>query len=210
VRGLVGPKVKKIRYVAEEQWFLEEREPNVDHRFFTVWQESFYYAYINLGVQFSEHRLLHWGALRVAAGGVLILPYFERYPGLVPLLSERAQYVREWVRIFYATLFVGDERAYIQFMFNETQWRLDRGDIARLLGVTIPDEPSSLHFMSYGDAEPPRHAHDMDFPSDEDVSILFQQPFLLGTLRTLDRLTPVAYTINLALRRSLLYRQGYN
>jgi len=50
VRGLVGPKVKKIRYVAEEQWFPEEREPNVDHRFFTVWQESFYYAYIDLGV----------------------------------------------------------------------------------------------------------------------------------------------------------------
>ena len=145
----------------------------------------------------------------MAAGGVP-LPYFERYPGLVPLLSERAQYVREWIRIFYATLFVGNERAYIQFMFNETQWRLNRGDIARLLGVTIPDEPSSLHFMSYGYAEPPRHAHDMDFPSDEDVSILFQQPFLLGTPRTLDRLTPVAYTINLALRRSLLYRQGYN
>ena len=56
----------------------------------------------------SEHGMLHWGALRVAAGGVPIEPFFERYPGLLALLSKRHEYVQEWVRVFYATLFVGE------------------------------------------------------------------------------------------------------
>ena len=48
------------------------------------------------------------------------------------------------------------------------------------------------------------------FSSDQEVSVLFQQPFLPGTPRTPDKLIPVAHTVHLALRRSLLYRQGYN
>ena len=79
---------------------------------------AFYYAYCQLGVRFSEHRRLHWGALRVAAGGVPILPFFEVYPGLRALVSDRDRYVREWVRIFYATLFVDEDRAFIEFMFQ--------------------------------------------------------------------------------------------
>ena len=74
----------------------------------------------------SEHRMLHWGALRVAAGGVPIEPFFERYPGLPALLSERREYVQEWVCVFYTTLFVGEDRKYIMFMFNKKQYRLNR------------------------------------------------------------------------------------
>jgi len=77
---------------------------------------AFYYAYCQLGIRFSEHRRLHWGSLRVAARGVPILPLFEVYTGLQALLSDRDRYVREWVRIFYATLFVKD-RQFIEFMF---------------------------------------------------------------------------------------------
>lgn len=67
----------------------------------------------------------------------MILLYFEAFPGLLALLSQTAQYVREWVWVFYATLFIGDERRYIQFMFAGGQWRLDRGRIAECLAVTI-------------------------------------------------------------------------
>ena len=74
----------------------------------------------------SKHRMLHWGALRVAAGGVPIQPFFERYPGLPALLSKRCQYIQEWVRVFYATLFVGEDRKYIVFMFNKKQYQLNR------------------------------------------------------------------------------------
>jgi len=65
----------------------------------------------------SEHRLLHHGALRVLAEGVPILPYFQRYPGLPELLSERRKYVQEWVRVFYATMFIREDRKYIMFIF---------------------------------------------------------------------------------------------
>ena len=47
------------------------------------------------------------------------------------------------------------------------------------------------------------------FPSDEDMTVLFQPPFLRGTPRVPSRLTPVAYVIHFALKRSLLFRNGY-
>ena len=71
---------------------------------------AFYYAYYQLGVRFSVHRRLHWGSLRVAVGGLPILPFSEVYPGLRALLSDWDRYVCEWVRIFYATLFVDEDR----------------------------------------------------------------------------------------------------
>lgn len=82
----------------------------MDPHLWTILQESFYRSYLHIGVKFSEHRLLNWGALRVAANGVPILPLFERYPSLVQLLSDRAQYIREWVWVFYATVYVDEAR----------------------------------------------------------------------------------------------------
>ena len=76
--------------------------------------------------------------------------------------------------------------------------------------MRISEEPRYLHHLAYGYTEPPPHPCDTHFSSDQEVSVLFQQPFLPGTPRTPDRLTPVAHTVHLALRRSLLYRQGYN
>ena len=131
-------------------------------------------------------------------------------PGLPALLSERRQYIQEWVRVFYATLFVGEDRKYIVFMFNKKQWRLNRQSLARYLGVTLSEEPYSLHFHTYGDADPPRRSKELMFPSDEDVSVLFQPPFLPGTPRVPSRLTPVAYVVHFALKRSLLFRIGYS
>ena len=71
-------------------------------------------------------------------------------------------------------------------------------------------EPHSLHHLTYGDVEPPHRPHVPYPPPDEEASILFVQPFLPGTPRLPDRLTPLAKTVHLVLRRSLLYRLGYN
>ncbi|RLN30033.1 hypothetical protein C2845_PM05G06620 [Panicum miliaceum] len=95
-------------------------------------------------------------------------------------------------------------------MFEGGQFRIGRVSLGRHLGLRLSPDPVSLHRLAYGDAEAPRHAHDSVFPPDEEVSVLFVQPLLSGTPRTLDRLTLVASTIHLALRRSLLFRQGYN
>ena len=150
----------------------------------------FYYVYCQLGIRFSEHRRLHWGALRVAAGGVPILLFFEVYPGLRALLSDRDRYVREWVWVFYATLFVDEDREFIEFMFQGRHCTLTRERLADLLGVPHTAEPHFLHHLTYGDVEPPRRPHQPYPPPDEEASILFIQPFLPGTPRVPDRLTP--------------------
>ena len=48
-----------------------------------------------------------------------MLPLFERYDGLPALLNERSRYIREWVRVFYATLFIEEDRQFIDFMFQQ-------------------------------------------------------------------------------------------
>ena len=101
--------MKRLRYVTPETWFPQQRDIGVDRRFHTLLQESFYHAYCQMDIKISEHRTLHWIALRVAAGGVLVLPFFERYDRLPALLSERSRYIWEWVRVFYATLFVEED-----------------------------------------------------------------------------------------------------
>ena len=53
----------------------------------------------------------------MSAGRVPILPLFEVYPGLCALVSDRDRYVRECIRVFYATLFVDKDRQFIEFMF---------------------------------------------------------------------------------------------
>ena len=106
---------------------------------------AFYYAYCKLGVRFSEHRRLHWGSLRVSAGGVPILPLFEVYPRLCALVSDRDRYVHEWVCVLYATLFVDEDRQFIEFMFQGRHCTLTRQMLAELLGVPHTAEPHSLH-----------------------------------------------------------------
>ena len=81
-----------------------------------------------------------------------------------------------------------------------------RARLATLLGVQIAEEPHFMHYQAYGNTVPPRRPHE----SNEEVSILFQQPFLPGTPRTPDMLTHMAHSIHLALRKSLLFRIGYN
>jgi hypothetical protein len=180
-------------------WFPEQRDARVDRRFYTLLQESFYRAYCQLDVGINDHRRLHRVALRVAVGGVPILPFFERYPRLPSLLSERDRYIRECVQVFYATLFVKEDQMFIEFMFQERRWRLSRERLATFLGVRISDEPRLLYYLAYGDTEPPPRPHDTRFPSDDEVSVLFQQSFLPGTLRTPEKPTPLAHTVHLAL-----------
>ena len=50
-------RVRKMRYVDEQTWFLEQRERDTDPFFHTLLQESFYFGYLQLGILMSEHRM---------------------------------------------------------------------------------------------------------------------------------------------------------
>jgi hypothetical protein len=157
--------------VPEEQWFPRGRE-DCDPKFWTILQESFYASYVHRGSQLSQHRMLQFPALRAAAAGETILPFFNYQRGLVDLVTRRSRYVPDWVRVFYATVYVDADRVAIRFMFMGQQQRLTREGIAELLQVDLHDD--SIHYLAYPDVEPPRHAHSPVLPSDEEISFLFQ------------------------------------
>ncbi|CAN6371748.1 unnamed protein product [Urochloa humidicola] len=155
--------------------------------------------------------MLDWDSLRVAASGVDIRPYFDQFPGLVSLVSKRNLYIPEWVRVVYATLWISDNSTHICFMFQEKAVVLGQGFLAKRLGVELVDQHPfhSLAWLGIPDeAEPPRRALSAVWPTDDQIRDLFVQPFLPGTPRTPDRLTPVSLTIHNTLRKSLLYRKG--
>jgi hypothetical protein len=190
--------------VPEEQWFPCGRE-DCDPRFWTILQESFYAFYVHKGSQLSQHTMLQFTALMAAAAGEAILPFFDYQRGLVDLVTRRSCYVPNWVRVFYATVYIDADRLAIKFMFMGQQ-RLTREGIAELLQVDLHDD--SIHYLAYPDVEPPRRAHSPILPSDEEINFLFLQPFLPGTPRTPDRLIREAYIVHYALRRFVLYRMG--
>jgi hypothetical protein len=75
-----------------------------------------------------------------------------------------------------------------------------------MLQVDLHDD--SIHYLAYPDVEPPRCAHSLVLPFDEEINFLFLQLFLPGTPRTPDRLTREAYVVHYALWRPVLYRMG--
>jgi hypothetical protein len=132
--NLPGPKIRHLRSVPEDQWFPRGHE-ECDPRFWTILQESFYASYIHRGSQLSQHRMLQFTSLRAAAVGEPILPFFDYQRGLADLVSRRSRYVPDWVRVFYATVYVEADRLSLRFMFMGQHHWLTREGIAELLQV---------------------------------------------------------------------------
>jgi hypothetical protein len=150
--------------------------------------------------------MLQFIALRAAAAGEPILHFFDYLRGLADLVSTRSQYVPDWVRVFYATVYVEADRLSLHFTFMGQQQQLTKEGITELLGVDLHDD--SIHYLAYPDVEAPRHAHSPMLPFDDEISFLFLQSFLPSTPRTPDRLTREAYVVHYALWRTVLYRMG--
>jgi hypothetical protein len=148
--------------------------------------------------------MLQFTTLRAAAAGEPILSFFDYERGLADLVGRRSSYVPDWVRVFYATVYVEADRLSLRFMFMGQQQRLTREGIAELPHVDLHDD--SIHYQAYPDVKPPCRAYSPVLPSDEEISFLFQQSFLPGTPRTPNRLIHEAYIVHYALRRSVLYR----
>jgi hypothetical protein len=203
-------KVKRLRWsVQEEDWFPMTRDSRVDRRFWMLLQASFYETYQRRGHRIFPHRVLDWVSLRTAAGGADVREHFAHFRGLPWLLSiERNRYIEDWVRVFYATAWIAPERRAVHFMFGGQVFGLSRATLAGILGFDLVDV--SLHEMVYGDADPPRRAMIGGIaPSHEAISQCFRQPFPASYARVPSLLTPEAYTVHIALRRTLLPRSGY-
>jgi hypothetical protein len=156
-----------------------------------------------------SRRVLDWESINQQAGGADIESHFAHFRGLPGLLEVgQNRYIENWVRVFYNTVWVGQERSMIWFMFGGQPYRLTRPQLAEVLGVDLVDV--SLHAAVYGDADPPHRALVGGIaPTHEEISVLFRQPFPVSYQRALDLLTDEAYAIHMALRKTLLPRSGY-
>jgi len=209
-----APKVKKLRWaVLLEEWQSMPRHPGIDRRFWTPLQASFYESYRRVGHRLFPHRLLDWNRVEAAGRGADIMSHFAHFRGLGELVQfdpdrRLNAYVEDWVRVFYNTVWINRDRTSIWFMFAGEPYLLTRAQIAEHLGVDLGE--TSIHSIVYGDADPPRRALvGGTYPSHEEVSVMFRQPFPATYPRTPDVLTDEAYAIHMALRRTLLPRSGY-
>jgi hypothetical protein len=198
-------KVKRLRWaVLIEEWQPQPRDTTIDTRFWTVLQASFYESYRHRGHMLFPHRILDWESVNQQAGGADIESHFAHFRGLPGLLEVgQNRYVKDWVRVFYNTVWVGLERSVIWFMFGGQPYHLMRAQLAKIPRVDLVDV--SLHTTVYGDADPPHRALVGGIvPTHEEISILFHHPFSKSYQRAPDLLTDEVYAIHMVLRKTLL------
>ena len=143
----------------------------------------------------------------VAVAGEQIRPYLTYLPGLADLMGRSGSYVAEWVRQFYASLWIDPGHRFIHFAVGGRDHRL-YGNRAREI-LMVPDDSIKLHQVCYGQTAPPRRPHGGAVPPIGLVRPCFREPFGEGSRRTPGALTPVARVLDALMRRTLLPRGGY-
>jgi hypothetical protein len=93
------------------------RDPAAVDLFSTRIQESFFRAQMSAHIALRVHRLLDLPAFLLAAGAdsEVHLSYLS---GLLTLLSTSDRYVEEWVRVFYATVWIDPDHHWMRFCFE--------------------------------------------------------------------------------------------
>jgi hypothetical protein len=130
-------------------------------------------------------------------------------PGLLDLLTRAHGYVPDWVKIFFASLWIPWGRQYIEFMFRGDHHWLYREEIAKAQGVDLVPI-TRVHELYYPGGVPPRHALASRTPPPvKIVSILFRQPFSPDSLRSSRELTQLVIVLLLAFKKSLFPRASF-
>jgi hypothetical protein len=85
-----------------ESWLPTQRDPAAADPFSTRIHESFFRAQLSAQIALRAHRLLDLPAFLLAAGAdsKVHLSY------LLGLLTTSGRYVDEWVRVFYASVWI--------------------------------------------------------------------------------------------------------
>jgi hypothetical protein len=202
--------IKGLRWVLEKHWWDKTKDKQVEPRFRNVLQQTFYYNYKYLPMKLYQHRVANWDHMTFVAE-VDVKAFFDDHPGLANLVSMHHKYVENCVRVFYATVYITDTRAYIMFMFQGHQYTLLRHHIANKHGlkdfeIGKYDHKTSLHNIVYGGREPPRRSFlSGSFPSDEEMTKLFVESFVgRRAYRTPDMLTPEANLVHRAQWKTML------
>jgi len=165
-----------------------------------------YEALVRSQAQFREHRVLDLEILGNVVGAD-IRQYFTYMTGLLELLALPGTYYEEWVREFYASVWVSPDHSYIHYALAGTDYRVTAQRAREVLGLRAYS--TRIHQLCYGNFKPPRRPHGGALPPVDFVAPCFRQPFREGSSRTVGDLTRPARILDFVLRKTLFPRTGY-
>jgi hypothetical protein len=163
-----------------------------------------------------EHRCLHrllfectgfWTFLHFCLPSVLTLRYTSPICLDITLLTTSGRYVEEWVRVFYASVWIDANHKWMRFRFEREDVTIHASQIHQLFGFN--ESSTHLHNLCYGTSDPPRRPHGGVAPSTTHVTALFRPPFSDGSRRSPADFTTAAKFLYQLMRRILLPRMGY-
>jgi hypothetical protein len=199
-------RVRRFRYVPVESWLPVQRDPAAVDLFSTRIQESFFRAQMSAQIALRVHRLLDLPAFLLAAGADSEA-HLTYLPGLMTLLTTSGRYVEEWVRVFYASVWIDPDHHWMRFRFEREDVTITASQIRQLFG--FPESTTRLHSLCYGTSDPPRRPHGGVAPGTAHVAALFRPPFTDGSRRSPADFTTAAKYLYELIRRTLLPRMGY-
>jgi hypothetical protein len=74
--------------------------------------------------------------------------------GLLSLLTFGGRYIEEWVKVFYATVWIDPDYQWLRFRFEREDVTLHATQIIELFGFS--ESSTRLHSLCYGTSDPPR------------------------------------------------------
>jgi hypothetical protein len=199
-------RVRRFRYVPVESWLPAQRDPAAGDLFSTRIQESFFRAQMSAQIALRVHRLLDLPAFLLAAGADSEA-HLTYLPGLQTLLTTSDRYVEEWVRVFYASVWIDPDHHWMRFRFEREDVTITANQIRQLFG--FPESTTRLHSLCYDTSDPPRRPHGGVAPGTAHVAALFRPPFTDGSRRSPADFTTAAKYLYELIRRTLLPRMGY-
>jgi hypothetical protein len=152
------------------------------------------------------HWLLGLPAFLLAAGADSEV-HLSYLPGLLTLLTTSGRYVEEWVRVFYATVWIDPDHHWMRFRFEREDVTIHASQIHQLFG--FHESSTRLHSLCYGTFDPPHHPHGGVAPGTAHIVALFRPPFSDGSRRSPADFTTAAKFLYQLMRRTLLPRMGY-
>jgi hypothetical protein len=138
-----------------ESWLPAQRDPAATDLFSTRIQDSFFRAQMSAQIALRAHRLLDLPAFLLAASADSEV-HLSYLPGLLTLLTTSGRYVEEWVRVFYASVWIDPNHQWMRFRFEREDVTLHASQIHQLFGFT--ESSTHLHSLSYGTSDPPRRS----------------------------------------------------
>jgi hypothetical protein len=104
-------RVHRFRHVPMESWLPAQRDPAAVPLFSIRTQESFR-AQLIAQIAWRAHRLLDLPAFLLATGANSE-GHLTYLPGLLSLLTTSGRYINEWVRVFYATVWIDPDHQWM-------------------------------------------------------------------------------------------------